>query len=248
VKGASFAAIALCFVAAGFGHYPEPIRSASDIKHTPASEKMVVIVSLPLEDWTKLKKFSALEHFRIAKESAYQVTDEHLRALAALKFTMLRDVSLSSCNNVSDAGVEALSGIPSIQTLQLVDVGITDRGMESLATRFPVLNGINVERCAKVTMAGFLTLTNSRTINSVTLSLDPLSQSGIENIISSLPNVTWWTIYDPQHRLNWRSLVKLGMSRGLTIQVSDANHYVTGLTRRGEDVSNRPPPQNGANL
>jgi len=200
---------------------------------------MVVIVGLPLKEWPKLGKFTTLRSLRIAEETAYQVGDEHIKALCALKLSQLSDISFAYCTNVTDAGIEALTEMPSIKGLQLINVGITDQGMRILAKRFPKLEGINVEGCQKLTTVGFLSLTNSMTMTDVGLSLDPFSQPEIECIVSAVTNVTWWSIHDPQHHLERSSLLKLGGSRGLTIQVSDENHYVTTITLAGKDISMR---------
>ena len=68
----------LSLTAAGCGHYPAPIRSARDVDRTSSSETMIVVASLPLEDWPKLERFTRLEHFDIAKEMASQITDDHI--------------------------------------------------------------------------------------------------------------------------------------------------------------------------
>ena len=222
--------VTLTLVTAGCGQYPDAIRSAHDIDRAAASEKMVVMVSLPLEDWPKLQKFTALEHFRISKEMASQVTDEHVSALSRLKLPKLRQVSLAYCSNVTDDGLQALANIPSIHGLQLIGTSITDQGMNTLASRFPHLTGINVEGCRLLTAKGFLNLTGSTTITDVGLSLDPFSQEQIESMISAIPNVTWWTISDPRHRLDHASLRRLGESRRITIQVVDENNLVKGIT------------------
>jgi len=104
-----------------------------------------------------------------------------------------------------------------------------------LATGFPNLNGINVEGCGLLSERGFLALTNSRTITDVSLSLDPVSQAQIENIISAVSNVTWWTISDPRHRLDEAPLRDLGESRKITIQVADENNFVRGITSPQQD-------------
>ena len=219
----------------GCGHYPAPIRSARDIDRTRSSEDMVVIVSLPLEDWPRLRKFSGLQHFRVAEEMASGVTDDHIRALSCLSLPSLRQVSLAHCQQVTDDGLRALTNIPSIQGLQLIGTSITDRGMLILEEGFPRLQGINVEKCRLVTERGFLTLTNSKTITDVSLSFDPFSQAQIENIISTVSNVTWWTISDPRHRLDQSPLRELGESRKITVQVADENNFVKGITTAQPD-------------
>jgi hypothetical protein len=220
---------------ASCGHYPAPIRSARDIKRASPSENMIVVVRLPLKDWPNLQKFTALEHFRVAEEMAPEITDEHVKALSHLRLQKLRDVSFAGCHQITDAGVQALTNITSIQGLQLIGTGITDRGMLSLATEFPRLRGINVERSRSVTEAGYLSLTNSKTISDVGLALEPFSQDQMEHIISSVPNVTWWTISDPHHKLDEARLRELGGSRKITIQVADENNFVRGITAAQPD-------------
>jgi len=225
----------LSIATAGCGHYPAPIRSPRDIAWTSSSEYMVVLVNLPLEDWPRLQKLRGLEHFSIAEEMAPQITDDHIIALSQLKLTRLRQVSLAHCGKVTDSGLLALTNLPSIQGLQLIGTSITDRGMQILATGFPNLRGIDVEGCKSLTAAGFLSLTNSKTMADVGLSLDPISQDQIESIISSVSNVTWWTISDPRHRLDRASLRQLGESRRITIQVADENRFVTSISRAQQD-------------
>jgi hypothetical protein len=215
---------------AGCGHYPAPIRSFRDVRRTSSTEYMVVIVDLPLEEWPKLQKFTGLEHFRVAQELAGQITDQHLQALSRLKLPRLRQISFAHCSKITDAGLLSLTNLPSIQGFQLIGASITDRGILTLATQFPALAGINVENCTLVTEHGFLALTNSRTITEVSLSLEPFSQAQIENIISNVSNVRWWTISDPDHKLDEARLRELGTARKITIQVADENRYVHSIT------------------
>lgn len=236
------AVASLTMATTGCGHYPAPIGSRRDIAWTSASEYMVVVCDLPLKDWPKLQKFRGLEHFNIAGEMPPQITDDHIIALSRLKLPRLRQVSLAHCSKVTDAGLLTLTNLPSIQGFQLIGTSITDRGMQILATGFPKLRGINVEGCELLTVAGFLSLTNSKTMTDVGLSLDPFSQDQIENIISTVSNVTWWTISDPRHRLDHASLRQLGESRKITIQVVDENNSVTGITRTQDSSANGSQP------
>ena len=220
----------LAIFAAGCGHQPPTLNSAWDIRWTPSSEYMVNASDLPLQDWSRLRKFTALAHFR-AFGKTEPVTDQHLKVFAQLKFPQLRQVSLAYCRKVTDDGIQALTNLPSIQGFRLIGVGLTDRGMQILATGFPNLKGINVYQCAALTESGFSSLTNSPSITSVSLSLDPFSQQQVEKIITTVSNVTWWTISDPRHRLDRESLRRLGDARRITIQVADENNYVRGITR-----------------
>jgi hypothetical protein len=220
---------------AGCGNYPAPIRSARDIAGAASSENMVVVVSLPLQDWPRLQKFAGLEHFRVAEEMAPEITDAHVKALSGLPLPVLRQVAFAHCRQVTDAGLEALTNLPAIQGMQLIGTSITDQGMLTLATGFPHLRGINVESCRLVTERGFLSLTNSRTITDVGLSLEPFSQTQIENIISTVSNVTWWTISDPGHKLDKAPVRALGESRKITIQVADENNSVKSITSAQPD-------------
>ena len=87
----------LSLATVGCGRYSAPIRSARDVDRASSSEYLIVLVSLPLEDWPKLQKFTALEHFRVAKVKAPEVTDNHTKALSRLKLPKLRQVSLAHC-------------------------------------------------------------------------------------------------------------------------------------------------------
>jgi hypothetical protein len=218
----------------GCGHYPKPIKSARSIKWGSSSEYMVVIVGLSLKDWPKLQKFRGLEHLRILEKMAPEITDDHVLTLSKLHLPKLRQVSLAHCTNVTDNGIQSLTNFPSIRGLQLIGLSITDRGMKTIATAFPRLNGINVEGCPLLTTNGILCLTNSSTITSLTLSVDPFSPEQIETLIPLVPNVTWWTIGDPHHRLNHPTLRELGLSRKIVIQVIDDRGWVTGITHPHE--------------
>ena len=220
----------MAIFAAGCGHYPSTVDSAWDIRWTPSSEYMVTANDLPLQDWSRLRKFTALAHFG-AFGKKEPVTDQHLKVFAQLKFPQLRQVSLAYCHKVTDDGIQALTNLPSIHGFRLVGVGLTDRGMQILATGFPNLQGINVEQCAALTESGFSSLTHSPSITSVGMSLDPFSQQQVEKIITTVTNVTWWTISDPRHRLDHGSLRRLGDARRITIQVADENKFVRGITR-----------------
>jgi hypothetical protein len=234
-------------IAAGCGNYPAPIRSARDIKGTPASEDMVLIVNLSREDWPKLQKFRGLEHFNIAKEMAPQITDGHLIALSHLKLPRLRQVSVADCSNVTDGGLQALTNLPSIEGFQLIRTSITDRGLQILAAGFPKLTGFNVEGCNLLTEDGFLCLTNSKTITDIDLSLAPLGQARLEHIISSVTNVTWWTISDPHHMLNEAPLGALAESRKINIQIVDENNLVRSVSPAQKDADGREPPTSKVN-
>jgi hypothetical protein len=220
----------LSLATAGCGHYPSYIRSADSISWTSSSEGDLVILNLPLEDWPKLQKFNSVWQFRVQPESPLQINDDHIRAFSRLNMPLLHQVSIDHCPNVTDNGIQALTNLPSIMSLGLGGVGITDRGMRTFATGFPHLTAIGIEECPLLTVEGFLSLTNSRTITSVALSLDRFSREQIEGIISTVTNVTWWTISDPRHRLDSARFRQLGESRNITIQVADENKLVTRIT------------------
>jgi len=65
-------ACALC----SCGHYPEPIGSSYNIAWTASDETMIVIDGLPLKDWSRLQKFTLLEHLSIAEDKAAIITDK----------------------------------------------------------------------------------------------------------------------------------------------------------------------------
>jgi hypothetical protein len=225
-----FLGAVLLAVMAGCGGYPLPIESAHDIESASSSETELVIVTLPLKDWPKLQKFTGLQHFRVAKRMAPVITDEHVKVLAGMEFPKLRDVGLGYCSGLTDEGIAVLAQLPSIIWLQLIGAGITDRGMHILATELPRLEGINVEGCQGVTADGLKSLAESKTITEVGLSLDPLTQEQIEDVISSVPNVALWSIRDLRHKLDLESLRRLGELRHVRIDVVNERNSVTVIT------------------
>jgi len=221
--------LVIAFITAGCGHYPAPIHSAWSIMFTPASEDMVLIDGLPLGSWHKLDKFRELQHFSIAQNYAEDVTDANLNALSKLTFPKLRQVSLAYAFHVTDSGLNALTNCPTIEGLQLIGLAITDHGLDTLATAFPSLKGINVEECRFLSATGFLALGKSSTIKEVGLSLGPLSQSEIERLIASLPNIMRWDIYDPNGRLSVESLRKIVSGKTTKVYIQDKNHFVSRI-------------------
>lgn len=224
------AAVALLFVFTGCGHQPAHISSARDIAQSSSAEYMIAVGQLPLEDWSKLQKFTALEHLRTTPGKALAVTDEHIMALANLKLPKLRQISLADCREVTDHGIGTLRKLTSIEGLQLSGTSITDDGLKILATELPDLKDINVAKCRAITATGLSTIRESKSLRSVGLSLDPLSQADIETAMLNLPNVTWWTIYDQQQQLDHASLRTIGEKRKITIQVVDEKNRVTSIT------------------
>ena len=190
---------------------------------------MLVIDGLPLGSWHKLDKFRELQHFAISQGYAADVTDANLIALSKLTFPKLRQVSLAYACHVTDSGLNALTNFPTIEGLQLIGLAITDHGLDTLATGFPNLHGINVEQCRFLSAAGLLALGKSSTIKGVGLSLGPLSQSEIEHLIASLPNITRWTIYDPSRRLSVESLRRVVSGKTAKVYIADKDHVVSGI-------------------
>lgn len=211
------------------GHYPEPIGSSNNIAWTSSDETMIVIDGLPLKDWSRLQKFTLLEHLSIAEDMAPNITDKHIEVLSGLNLPMLRDISLASCSQLTDKGILALTNVPSIISLQLIGAGITDKGLKALAVGMPKLEGINVSQCRYLTPTGLWSLTNSHSVKEVVLSIENLSQEQLWLLISGVPNVTWWTIQDTKGDLNLEPLRNLKKKMNVTIQVEDVNKCVRGL-------------------
>jgi len=213
--------------ASGCGQQPKTIRSARAIALTPASETMVAVNGLPLEDWPKLAKFGNLQHLTF---SPAETTDAHLAALGALRFPALRQIYLPHASKVTDAGLAHLANLPSLQGLQLIGTGITDISLAAFATSFPALTGINVEECDFLTVAGFLALARSPTLAEVSLSLDPLMPADVERIIQAATNVTWWSIRDSRDQLDLGSLSRLAEQQRIRISVLDKNNHARSVT------------------
>ena len=214
--------VGLFAFASGCGHQPKTIRFASSIALTPASEHMISINGLPLEDWPKLEKFGALRHLSLSPADA---TDAHLAALGALRFPALRQIYLPHAARTTDEGVAHLARFPALEGLQLIGTSITDKSLAAFATSFPALVGINVEDCDRLTVAGFLALAQSPTIANVSLSLDPLTPTDVERIIQAATNVAWWSIRDRQGQLDLGALARLADERQIHISLVDAKNH-----------------------
>ena len=226
--------VGLFAFASGCGHQPKTIRSARSIALTPASETMVAVNGLPLEDWPKLAKFGNLQHFTF---SPAETTDAHLAALGALRFPALRQIYLPHASKVTDAGLAHLAYLPSLQGLQLIGTGITDKSLAAFATSFPALTGINVEECDRLTAAGFLALAQSPTLVEVSLSLDPLTPADVERIIQTATNVTWWFIRDSRDQLDLGSLAHLAEKQRIRISVLDKNNRARSVSNSQPDAA-----------
>jgi hypothetical protein len=192
---------------------------------------MVRVHDLPLADWHKLAKFKKLEHLHLARSFAPQLTDDHLIALSKLDFPHLRCVQLRGASQVTDKGIKALTSFPSIDDLILPGVSITDQGMETIATGFPQLHLLILEDCQLITPKGYLALAASPTLKWLTLTLGPLSQADIEHIILNLPNITNWTISDPNDQLNHGSLRSIATKRQTSISVINKNRSSRAVFR-----------------
>ena len=213
--------VAISVLSAGCGHQPKTIRSARSIELTPSSEYMISIDGLPLEDWPKLAKFSKLQHITF---SPSDTTDAHLAAFGTLHFPVLHQIYLRHASKVTDAGVAHLTNFPSLKGIQLIGTSITDESLEAFASSYPSLVGINVVECPHLTVKGFQTLADSPSLTNVSLSLNPLTQSDIENIIQTVPNVTYWSIRDIHGQIKLASLVSLSEKLQIQISIVDKNN------------------------
>lgn len=221
-------AVTLAVALTGCGHYPAYLSSRGDIASTSKKEYHLNVSKLSIEDFPALAKFTKVYEVEFQDNTC---TDEKLDALARIGFTNLAVVDITDCPRVTDKGIVFLSRIPSLTGLGLRGASITDGGMQTLATAFPHLTGIGVQGCPLLTVNGFMNLTHSRTITGVGISGDPFSPKQIENIISNVSNVTFWTIDDPHHRLDRASLRQLGEQRKIRIDVVNENGLVEVITR-----------------
>lgn len=84
-----------------------------------------------------------------------RLSDDGLGTVAH-RFPGLRDLDLSFCSQVSDAGLAALGNLASLQSLKLVFVSsITSVGIESLLPRLKRLQYINLSNCPLVDRSRF---------------------------------------------------------------------------------------------
>jgi hypothetical protein len=119
---------------------------------------------LKVTDANSLSSFGNLQKLGIESDT---VTCETMRALRPL--TNLTALNLSGCCNVADQGLENLSSLIKMRTLELRKLRMTDKGLVALSTMV-CLEDLDLSLCEQITGSGFRFLEH--------LSLDSLVLDG----------------------------------------------------------------------
>jgi len=121
---------------------------------------------------------------RYVELSHTTVDDAWLQQLS--RYQRLDTLYLGYCENVSDQGVQAVSGIESLERLDLSGTTITDRGMAYL-TSLPQLRELGLANTS-ITDEGLQQLRSLRNLEAIAVQGAPVTRSGIERLHEQLPN------------------------------------------------------------
>jgi hypothetical protein len=200
------------------GPYPEPLSSRRDVISAKLTLDYIDIRYLPLEDYPLLSRFRGLRRIKFYNREGKGATDQKLEALAELKLTNIFYIDLTNCREVSDAGIRALAGIPSVKQLMLEGTAITDAGCRVMGSEM-ALEVVNVANCAKITGQGLKELAVSSGLGSIRFSADGLTQDDVLGLIASLKAVSWCEIVDPHGKLDQAPLKALGAEKKMHVSV-----------------------------
>ncbi len=215
LKLAQFLAIPLLHSsAADFKLPPEIIITSKSKTHVHA-----VISNLPVQKFPALAQIHALFTVYLDGEEA---TDAKMKALAQLRFTNLACVVLTDCPLVSDKGIEYLSRIPTLKTLGLRQMSITDEACDTMV-RAMRLTEVNMPNCANVTVSGLLKMAQSDTMESLGFSVDQMKQDELLRVIRTagpkMNRMDLEMLPSAESRLNFPALRKAGQAKGIKLYV-----------------------------
>jgi hypothetical protein len=112
------------------------------------------------------------------------VDDDWLRQLAA--FRSLERLQLGGCEDVGDAGLESISGLHSLEFLELYHTGVTDDGLSHLRDlqelRMLILFG------TRITDDGLRHLRGLKKLEGLDVSETKVTPAGVESLRRHLPN------------------------------------------------------------
>ena len=139
-----------------------------------------VISDLPLQKFPALSRIHAL--FTVYFDGG--ATDEKLKALAQLPFTNLRCVVFTDCPVVTDKGIEYLAQIPTLTSLGLRQMSITDAACDTIVQKMRLAD-INMPNCTNVTVHGLLKVAQAQTMESLGFSAGLLTQDDLIRLIQT---------------------------------------------------------------
>jgi hypothetical protein len=137
------------------------------------------ISALRIEDFPALAKIHALYTVYFDGDGA---TDAKLKALAQLRFTNLVCVVFTDCPFVTYKGIEHLSQIPTLHSLGLRQMTITDAACEVMTKKMH-LREVNMPNCTNVTVDGLLKMAQSETMESLGFSVDGMAHADLIRIL-----------------------------------------------------------------
>lgn len=187
---------ALAIVLTGCGSPPPSPASRLGVAWTSRSNTHLILDSLPLKDYPTLKKFHKLREVQYWREAS----DQKLEALARAGLTNLTCVTMNWGGElVTDRGIEALTSLPSLNSLGLEGSRITDAGMEMIATRLRPRE-VNAANCPNLTARGLMKLVQAETLESIQFSSENLTPDEALRIVRSLRIDTRCDIVDPTQK------------------------------------------------
>jgi len=139
------------------------------------------ISGLRTEDFPRLAKIHALNTVYFGGDGA---TDEKLRALVQLRFTNLVCVVFTNCRLVTDKGIDYLAQIPTLRSLGLRQMSVTDVACDTMVKKMR-LRGVNMPNCPNVTVNGLLEMAQAEAMEDLGFSVGKMTQDDLIRIIST---------------------------------------------------------------
>ena len=203
MRALSMAAVLTLFLS-GCGSPPPAPGSRAGIAWTSRNNTYLVLDRLPIKDYPALKKFHRLREVQFTHRTA---TDEKMEALARVGLTHLYCVTMNGSSYITDRGIEALAGIPTVHSLGLEGASITDAGLDLIASRMQP-ESVNVASCSNITINGLLKLVRTDTLTDIAFSADHLATADVVRLLESAQNLERFEITGPSNHLDKGAIYK----------------------------------------
>jgi len=205
-------------LAVGCGNYPVYLSTRWDVRSSGASNKILDIGDLPIEDYPLLVKFNKVVNVRLPSREDHFATDDKLKVLATLGLPNLGTLTMENARRVTDEGIRALAPIQSLNFIGIEGAAITDAACEFMASHWH-LTAVSVVNCSGVTLKGLQTLAKSGNLKELDFSTDNLTQKEVFDLLASFKSIKWCGIDDPQHKLDADAIKAKGTERGMYFSV-----------------------------
>lgn len=186
------------------------------------------ISDLPVQKFPELTKLHALFTVYFKGSGA---TDAKLKALTRLRFTNLACVVFTDCHLVTDKGIEHLAQIPTLDSLGLRQMSITDAACDTMV-RHMSLTEVNMPNCTNVTISGLLKMAQSETMESLGFSVGQITQEELLRLIRKagpkMKRMDIEMIPASESRLDLPLLREAGEAKGIKLYAV-RNKHVTKL-------------------